>query len=114
MAGKHTPGPWTVIAESRIVGMDYGAPRVWTRAEDKVVDLEVCALNPFEEWEGQRLADAHLIAAAPELLEACEALLRRLKVIIKHFPHVNDGITEMVMWDAEKVIRKAKGENRDA
>src|SRR5690606_38358906 len=50
---RPTPGPWTVMGQA-----------VWTRAEDAVVDVEVCVLNPFEEWEGQRRADAHLIVAA--------------------------------------------------
>lgn len=57
---SHTPGPWTILAE------DY---RVY--AED---DYPVALASSHRESE-QRLANAHLIAAAPDLLEACELML---------------------------------------
>ena len=61
---KHTPGPWTVGPD----GMDVigdGSP--------------VCHLGQYGEikpWRGCKNlnANARLIAAAPDLLEACKAL----------------------------------------
>lgn len=53
---KHTPGPWTII------GVDGFASGIWgPDAEDVVPD-----------GSSMRQADARLIAAAPDLLEALE------------------------------------------
>lgn len=57
---EHTPGPWTIFA-------DKGAAVCILPAERPG---EVCS---FEGRGGpEREADARLIAAAPELLEACK------------------------------------------
>lgn len=58
---KHTPGPW-FYAESEV-----GTPFV---DSESVGDLSAVAL-PLDEQK----ANAHLIAAAPDLLEALEDLL---------------------------------------
>src|SRR5690606_36246637 len=87
-AVRHTPGPWTVMGQA-----------VWTRAEDAVVDVEVCALNPFEEWEGQRRADAYLIAAAPDMYEALQAVDNALA---HNLPHG-------VMRRVQAALAKAEG-----
>jgi hypothetical protein len=60
---KHTPGPWTFYRESSWDrGESYGvkapAPHYWV--------VPTLNINP---------ADAHLIAAAPDLLEALKNLL---------------------------------------
>lgn len=58
---KHTPGPWKVEPEDDrfVVGADnqsiYGALA--------------------RRFDDEAMANAHLIAAAPELLEACKVLL---------------------------------------
>ena len=63
---KHTPGPWVV--ESLVDGFDIHAPEpgcfVATTSDPEMI------------WGAvTRKGDAHLIAAAPELLEALEELL---------------------------------------
>jgi hypothetical protein len=66
MASKHTPGPWDVARYSNYEGFSIWAPGAgciaerWSPSEDRD--------TPFE-------ANARLIAAAPELLEACRAML---------------------------------------
>lgn len=60
---KHTPGPWTVGVDEQ----DHGRPYV-KDAEGYVV----CALI-FEPGTGEPEANARLIAAAPDLLEALRA-----------------------------------------
>ena len=62
-AAKHTPGPWTFYRESSCDrGDSYGvkapAPHYWV--------VPTLNINP---------ADAHLMAAAPKLLEALEDLM---------------------------------------
>lgn len=62
---KHTPGPWE-DAEYPVVFAPY--------PKDSVAMVEVanCMLDRdiFDQWQ----ANARLIAAAPELLEACKAV----------------------------------------
>ena len=101
MDAKHTPGPWwtkregfsTVYVEARIEGG-------WIQ--------EVAACGPTEAGQEQQEANARLIAAAPELLEA-------LKEIADYW---NRGRNDMAMHDAcwhaihtaEEAIAKATGE----
>lgn len=61
---SHTPGPWTILAEDC---------RVY--AED---DYPVALASSHRESK-QRLANAHLIAAAPDLLAMLEELLPELQ-----------------------------------
>lgn len=75
---KHTPGPWVYARE-------YGesvteAPKITTvaRCADFVIGLE-CDYPGGDyrngDHSGDEEADARLIAAAPDLLEACRAML---------------------------------------
>lgn len=59
---EHTPGPWLASKRSSVVGLPVVAP-----AADGRVICEVV---------GGTQADAHVIAAAPDLLAAAEALER--------------------------------------
>lgn len=94
---KHTPGPWkwhhrsedqshngSVFSEMR-TGMAY-AVAMMPRYQKK------------EQWE----ADAHLIAAAPDLLRELETLFVRSGVLMI----LEDDDRERI----ESVIKKAKGE----
>lgn len=71
---KHTPGPWAVRVTERVeFNRETGAREVTARcdieADDKHVALCVPAINE------NYLADARLISAASELLEALENAL---------------------------------------
>lgn len=62
MTTQHTPGPW-----SYHLGHDYVAIQ-YNNGES-----ELCVYRAFPATDGRIEADARLIAAAPELLAACEA-----------------------------------------
>ncbi|HEJ1718327.1 hypothetical protein [Pseudomonas aeruginosa] len=65
---KHTPGPWFINGHERYT--KYVEARIgggWVQ--------EVAACGPTENPEQQE-ANARLCAAAPELLEACQAFKR--------------------------------------
>jgi hypothetical protein len=86
---QHTPGPWTFHRESSCDrGDSYGvrapAPHHWV--------IPTLNINP---------ADARLIAAAPELLEALKNLLES---------HYNGNIINADCTEAEAAIAKATGE----
>ena len=77
---KHTPGPW--IAQKEIVCY---------KDEDGF-------FQPLPETE----ANAHLIATAPELLEACKMGLLALKSSLEKYPLKTDSENAL-----EKAIAKA-------
>jgi hypothetical protein len=123
MTEKHTPGPWEVreLRKDRhgIIKRDgtYCTYCIWT--DDYSVADYAPGLGPI-----RKLADAHLIAAAPELLKACEAALEDL--LAWHFAHVpydEKGCAnvrsygECTTCEAIELLRaaiaKAKGENND-
>lgn len=85
---KHTPGPWIVRYQKEIHPSDTKQSQI---AIDSL-DNDFCDGVPKEEWR----ANANLIAAAPELLEACEYAL-------KHAPNVS------VVNKLSKAIDKAEG-----
>ena len=77
-SNPYTPGPWTIIADER--GRSY----LWR--EGFRIDSETgegYVLGPFE---GYSEADARLIAAAPQLLEALEWLLTFVDSTADIFP----------------------------
>lgn len=84
MSSKHTPGPWKV-ADTLGEWDDY---MVGDGSGDKIVAARIYTKE-----------DAHLIAAAPDLLAALEVLVE------------NGGIGPRGMFDdASWAIAKAKGE----
>ena len=87
---KHTPGPWFVPAPT------YRTLYVEARIGNMMLQ-EVASCGPTAD-PAQQAANARLIAAAPELLEA-------LKVLVE-----NGGIgPEQMFHDARAAIAKATG-----
>ena len=86
MSNKHTPGPWLIHPH---IDIEYSI-------FDQMGTTHVCDVTDE--------ADAKLIAAAPELLEAAEALL-----VIAEFFHDNNKKNKigMVIELAKAAIRKA-------
>jgi hypothetical protein len=88
----HTPGPWKIEEN-----LDQG--NIDIRSDD------IYRFYIAEVWGGMdaHKANAHLIAAAPDLLEALEALVKQAE------GHKAVG----VYWDeARAAIAKAKGETK--
>ncbi len=79
---RHTPGPWKV---SQIVSNSEIKPRsrnyagseayVWT---DRKYPKGVCIATVREHYQGEVEANAHLIAAAPEMLATLDSVLNLL------------------------------------
>lgn len=95
---KHTPGPWTYKK------CPTGYPDLFTFNVNQLYpDPDhncICGIASGLDSED----DARLIAAAPDLLEACEMALR---VLIQTKP--NDYVTETIN-DLNNALNKAKGE----
>ena len=68
---KHTPGPW------RIVDMPQeGAPHIAAGTTNDDMTLVAAIIWPYETegWRAEDEANARLIAAAPDLLEALQVM----------------------------------------
>jgi hypothetical protein len=68
MKAKHTPGPWFTLREG------FSAIYVEARIEGGMLQ-EVAMCGPTEAGTSQQEANAALVAAAPELLEALQDLI---------------------------------------
>ena len=67
MNGKHTPGPWVSIGAS--VYIEEGADHY---------SIAICTCNDARRNQEDQEANARLIAAAPEMLEALQSISRIL------------------------------------
>ena len=85
---KHTPGPWRV--DGNYIGAGYYHLALLTKT----------GADTAEEWK----ANARLFAAAPELLEALQMLMRFAP---NHFTECQ--YTKSVWQDAAAAIAKAEG-----
>jgi hypothetical protein len=102
MKTNHTPGPWNVEENS-------SPPLIWGNDYEKPI-AEVELHRSYASYgDGEAQANAQLIAAAPELLDACMVALGIL-----------DTGTYAAAWvrhDAAKQLRaaiaKAKGEDAE-
>jgi hypothetical protein len=96
---KHTPGPWMTDA-------DWMTDEPVVRTPDGDVIAACCAL-----LEGEAPANARLIAAAPDLLEACRAMLQAADELMTEFISkkraTNWGVVNSAMVGAGAAIRKA-------
>ena len=83
---KHTPGPWVFVSTPNDDDFSHEI-------------MDVCAL--YRNGNPQRVADARLIAAAPDLLEALEYTLKCL---------MQTDVGEAHYQPAIAAIAKARGE----
>lgn len=93
---KHTPGPWT--AHKTIEAHD-GMPECWQidAEHDAVCTTQFCYAPNTE-------ANARLIAAAPDLLDALESL-------VEHTDGISLPVTAHMMRNrAREAITRARGE----
>ena len=92
---SHTPGPWF-----NANGMDDC--NVYVATTDKTSTIRIVSCHGVF-VEGERKANARLIAAAPELLEA-------LKMTLPHLPHSIGDVLHPALSQARAAIARAKGE----
>lgn len=85
---KHTPGPWSIKQPKRILGCDTRG-QLYLHAKD----VTLAAI-----LDGEREANACLIAAAPDLLQVAEAIEGALRM---------PGVTAAEVLDENSPIRDA-------
>ena len=92
----HTPEPWTYYEPHSQNGG-------WIMTDARAWDRQITGM--FYGRKSERIANGHLIAAAPDLLKACEAALRSLNAINKQI----EGL-DLPLDDIRNAIAKAKGD----
>jgi len=98
---KHTPGPWAFSNDKDYVveAFKEGSP------------YSICKYDVNSDSEAEDLANANLIAAAPDLLAACKSavgiILERLNFIEQTYGLEQDK--EAYLRELESAIRKATG-----
>ena len=98
MTTKHTPGPWIGAGPSFGDTLPRYTTEIVTESEDEDDgSVSICRL-PFNHHDDENEANAHLIAAAPDLLAALELLL----------PYLEDCRMDK---EAAAAIAKAKGQS---
>lgn len=97
---SHTPGPWTV--NELMFGGEVSEHHIFIEPDVAVIERKVAGHDQHD------MADARLIAAAPAMLEALEALAN------EYGPHTGRmavNAPRRAMWfNARAAIRAAKGE----
>ncbi len=109
---KHTPGPWRVGTSSSLRSewschSDGNKHSGWQPVVDGSGAPVAFVVDESDEWELRKSfdADARLIAAAPALLEALEALLTEAEDLV----FATGGGSSDVMRDARAAIKAARG-----
>lgn len=100
---SHTPGPWKVHHGDFVGGGKY----LWVGSGKRIEHekfYQVHSGNPITE---EQLANAHLVAAAPELLTALKQAVRALNEV----PGFMVGNTDSyrIASHCDRVIAKAEG-----
>lgn len=112
---KHTPGPWVAY------GLESRSPYVCADEGRQWGNQEICNLfndvTPVDSVSGQWLeplpnaaANARLIAAAPELLDALTALMKRAASDAETYTADDSAPIWAFISDAADAIAKARGE----
>lgn len=101
---KHTPGPWTLD--------DRGYKYIVSKSGNGYITRDICRLDGSTMAALAQEANARLIAAAPELLEALEELLRYhendIRIDYEGTRFYKERLDELKPFHA--LIAKAKGE----
>jgi len=106
---KGTPGPWFEYREG------FSTVYVEAKLRDGLIQ-EVAACGPTEAGQESQSANARLIAAAPELLEALQLIIKDLRTRAKVRGDIDDDGTVVldigsgVLMKANDAIAKALGQ----
>jgi hypothetical protein len=99
----HTPGPWRCDRLTDNTGKPYAT------LYESHIDLGVCMIwAPLGNTEQE--ANAKLIAAAPELLAACELVISDTAIVDDNGKYATVQISSGVLDEVRMALKKAKGD----
>ncbi len=88
MSAEHTPGPWTAKIYDRTISVEVGSPK-----KSKITVVGWSGFDSSDPPFRRQVANARLIAAAPDLLAALEA--------VSSNPHLDLGSLVYKVRDSE-------------
>jgi hypothetical protein len=97
---KHTPGPWEAV--------EFIEGHVAYFIREKASGQVVASVGNFDGDGSDRESDAMLVAAAPDLLAACEAVLTNLDYLAETWGQ--EGVTRTVQDKLRAALVKATGD----
>jgi sialic acid synthase SpsE len=104
---KHTPGPWIGAGPSFGDPLPRYTTDIYTEWEDENGEvISICEL-PFNHHDDENEANALLIAAAPDLLEALKLCLPYVRAAMQSTGGMAEYKAELA---ADAAIAKAEGE----
>jgi hypothetical protein len=109
---KFTPGPWIVNNFREHYFVEVYAEKLRGHSNDRVALLNVDELGTYDGDEDygraeiEAEANAHLIAAAPDLYEA-------VMTVVKNMPEPYCAITRAIDAQCRAALAKARGEIND-
>ena len=107
---KHTPGPW-ILSETSVLRYGDTLPtkicEIFCSNNNKVI-CEIPDYRYHAEYDVSDRADAHLLTAAPDLLEALEELER--SVFAGSYEDPSHDRIFRALKDARAAIVRARGE----
>lgn len=101
MKTKHTPGPWTIKQDTKPLAIYSVGPDGIEEESVFKTPLGHVFRSHIRGHEGQQLANAKLIAAAPDLLEAAIWAVKALEKLNSG----DDGYQAMI--ELEQAIKRA-------
>jgi hypothetical protein len=102
MEMNHTPGPWIYKAQG-----DAQEFVLLKEREDGKLDWLVSFRDNGQHWSEHQEANAKLIAAAPELLEACITALADTEGLLSEEFELNPANLKATIETLSKAIKKA-------
>ena len=98
---KHTPGPWTAVTHEPEENISHAVVTGNNRA------IPICKTG---RWDLASAADTRLIAAAPDLLAACEAAIEDASPVNADYLSAGIIVTEAAYDAMRAAIAKARTE----
>lgn len=102
----HTPGPWIIDPTIRR-GKDNGKHAFFEISGPEL--FWVAKVQAFDDDPGKYAANAHLISAAPELLDALKLARKCIAYCRKHHKDIQSGDGVPVEKFLDAAIAKAEG-----
>lgn len=103
MSAKHTPGPWSTCNKRSLIEIYAPDEHTVIYADGSRPSIASVWPNGDTGIAGDQEANANLIAAAPDLLAACEALRKAT------FDRVDEELLRVARDLADAAIAKAGG-----
>lgn len=110
MSAKHTPGPWALSTVRTQVGWCHKVGPFPSRRGESHACVYEDGISNSPPVDSELLANARLIAAAPELLEVLRALVEQVaNVKVVHIPGADPKRFHDAFTEARAAIAKAEG-----